>query len=138
MGDSEQRRYRSDDADLSGHDNDLLVFQGGNGDWYISIVKHGEKIGPAVRIRTSGGPVNQPMAGAGACRLWHGLQIEEPGSPWGCEKEKQEPTACRHCGHSADAHGFVGHDIRSECCECSCVRYLDDELVAELDGPVAT
>lgn len=46
------RRYRSDD--LAGCDNDLLVFAGENGDWYLSIVKHGEKLGPAVRLTTSG------------------------------------------------------------------------------------
>lgn len=27
------------------------------------------------------------------------------------------------CGHAAETHGFVGADIRSECSECSCVRY---------------
>ena len=48
------RRYRSDDRDLEGHDNDLLIFQGENGDWYVSIVKHGEKLGKSVRLTTSG------------------------------------------------------------------------------------
>jgi hypothetical protein len=50
------RRYRSDDRDLEGHDNDLMVYQGGNGDWYITIVKHEQKIGPTVRLTTSGTP----------------------------------------------------------------------------------
>ena len=50
------RYYRSDDRDLEGHDNDLHVFMGGNGDWYVSIVKHGERFGPSVRLTTSGTP----------------------------------------------------------------------------------
>ncbi len=33
-----------------------------------------------------------------------------------------EVTPC-DCGHSAAAHGYVGEDIRSECAECSCVRF---------------
>lgn len=48
----EERRYRSDDLDIE--DNELVISQGGNGDWYISIVKTGERIGPHVRLTTSG------------------------------------------------------------------------------------
>jgi len=46
------KRYRSDDQDIE--DNELLIYQGGNGDWYLSIVKTGEKLGPSIRITTSG------------------------------------------------------------------------------------
>lgn len=62
---TELRRYRSDDRDLDGHDHDLLVFQGENSDWYASIVPHGERLGPAVRVTTSGVPrgfEHMPMA----------------------------------------------------------------------------
>jgi hypothetical protein len=79
---TEQRRYRSDDRDLDGCDNDLLIFQGENGDWYVSIVKHGEKLGPCVRITTSGAPARQPLACVGARRLWDYLDLDlaDPGA----------------------------------------------------------
>jgi hypothetical protein len=67
------RRYRSDDRDLYNHDNDLLVFQGENGDWYISIVKHGEKLGPSVRLTTSGTPRGYDRVPAAMMALYRAL-----------------------------------------------------------------
>lgn len=67
------RRYRSDDRDFDDGDNDLMVYSGGNGDWYLTIVPHGHRIGPTVRVRTSGGPPEQPLAGVGVAQLWHAL-----------------------------------------------------------------
>jgi hypothetical protein len=52
----EPREYRSDDRDLRDGDKRLVVSQGGNGDWYVSILNPGQKIGPTVRITTSGCP----------------------------------------------------------------------------------
>lgn len=51
------RRYLSDDADIDGHEYELVIHDGraGNGDWYISVLPKGHKIGPTVRVRTSGG-----------------------------------------------------------------------------------
>jgi hypothetical protein len=46
-------RVKTDDCDKS--DLELSIFQGGNGDWYISILPEGHRIGPCVRISTSGG-----------------------------------------------------------------------------------
>jgi len=49
------RRYVTDDRDEQ-HRNELVIDQGGNGDWYVSVVSEGEgTIGRAVRICTSGG-----------------------------------------------------------------------------------
>jgi hypothetical protein len=73
----EVRRYRSDDRDQEDCDNDLLVYPGGNGDWYLTIVPHGEHIGPTVRITTSGCPRDQPLACVGVCRLYDGLAKSE-------------------------------------------------------------
>lgn len=67
------RRYRSDDRDQERNDNDLLVFMGGNGDWYVSIVKHGEKLGPAVRLTTSGTPHNCQDVPAAMAALYRAL-----------------------------------------------------------------
>lgn len=66
---AEPRRYRSDDRDLEDHDLDLVVMPpDGNGDWYVSVLPHGHKIGPTVRVTTSGAPSAQrdvPLAVAG-------------------------------------------------------------------------
>lgn len=58
---SEDRRYLSDDADIDRHDYELVIHDARdrNGDWYISIVPKGHKIGPTVRIRTSGGEASR-------------------------------------------------------------------------------
>jgi hypothetical protein len=50
------RRYRSDDRDEKGGDNELVISMGGNGDWYLSIVARGERLGRSVRLTTSGTP----------------------------------------------------------------------------------
>lgn len=48
-----------------------------------------------------------------------------------------EPVMSPHplcdCGHSAEVHGWVGVHIRSECAECSCLRY--QPWVAETPTP---
>jgi hypothetical protein len=49
----EPLRITSDDCDKS--PMDLVIQQGGNGDWYIAILPEGYVIGPAVRLSTSGG-----------------------------------------------------------------------------------
>lgn len=48
------RVYFSDDRDIE--DNRLRIFMGGNFDWYVSVVKAGDRFGPAVRITTHGTP----------------------------------------------------------------------------------
>jgi hypothetical protein len=49
-------RYTSDDRDLE-DPNDLVIWQGGNGDWYVAVVPKGHStIGRAVRLCTSVAP----------------------------------------------------------------------------------
>lgn len=67
------RIYRSDDRDLPGEDNELVVFHGGNGDWYVSIRKHGERVGPAVRLSTSGHPPGREGCALAVYRLWRAM-----------------------------------------------------------------
>ena len=65
---AEPRRYRSDDRDLASKDLELVAFSAGNGDWYVGVWSHGHKIGPTVRVTTSGTPSAQrdvPLAVAG-------------------------------------------------------------------------
>jgi hypothetical protein len=66
-------RYWSDDRDLDRCNDDLVVLQGGNGDWYVSVVKHGEKFGPAVRFTTSGTPRGFADAPVAVADLWRAL-----------------------------------------------------------------
>jgi hypothetical protein len=46
------REYLSDDCDLEA--NRLRIYPAENGDWYVVILKDGERIGTAVRVTTSG------------------------------------------------------------------------------------
>lgn len=78
MSFEEPRTYRSDDRDLRGDDNDLGVFAGGNGDWYITIVAHGERLGPAVRLTTSGTPRGLDHVPAAVANLYRALGAERP------------------------------------------------------------
>lgn len=48
-------RYLTDDRDLRCR-HELVIGQGGNGDWYIAVVPEGEgTLGRSVRLCTSGG-----------------------------------------------------------------------------------
>lgn len=48
-------RYLTDDRDYPER-NELVIFQGGNGDWYVGVAPEGQGcIGKSVRICTSGG-----------------------------------------------------------------------------------
>lgn len=67
------RRYHSDDRDLERGDNDLLVYPGGNGDWYVTIVEHGKRLGPTVRITTSGSPDGQEGVAAAVAHLFRAM-----------------------------------------------------------------
>ena len=54
-GDITEVRYLSDDRDEE-KPNELVIFFGGNGDWYVGVAPQGEgTIGRGVRICTSGG-----------------------------------------------------------------------------------
>jgi hypothetical protein len=76
---TEARRYRSDDRDLPDGDNDLLVFAAENGDWYIAIVRHGEKLGPAVRLTTSGSPRGLERVPVAVAKLFDALGGHDEG-----------------------------------------------------------
>ena len=48
-------RYLTDDRDIRDR-NELVIMQGDNGDWYVSVVPEGQGcIGKGVRLCTSGG-----------------------------------------------------------------------------------
>jgi hypothetical protein len=70
----EFRRYRSDDRDLDGHDLEIVVLPpDGNGDWYVSIVEHGDKLGPTVRVTASGAPRGQELVCVAVAKLYRAM-----------------------------------------------------------------
>ncbi|MBU1177343.1 MAG: hypothetical protein ABIG88_03815 [Patescibacteria group bacterium] len=55
MEENTEARFLTDDRDKERR-NELVIMQGGNGDWYVAVVPEGEgTAGRAVRICTSGG-----------------------------------------------------------------------------------
>lgn len=56
----EKVSYLTDDRDLPEEDlRELVIFSGGNGDWYVQIVPKGGVVFDGVRICTSGGASTQ-------------------------------------------------------------------------------
>lgn len=69
-------RYLTDDRDEK-HRNELVIYRGGNGDWYVSVVPEGEGcMGKGVRLCTSGGASKRcpglPIAISKAFQAIHG------------------------------------------------------------------
>lgn len=79
----EERTYITDDCDLN--HNRLELFQGENGDWYISTLKEGDRLGNAVRITTSGGGKHGDKVALAIFKLWEAMEYE---NEW--EKLRQE------------------------------------------------
>jgi hypothetical protein len=69
----------SDDADEKPH-MALQVYQANNGDFYLSILPKGHKIGPKVRLSTSGGAATRCPKGVDAVhRLYDAIAgMERP------------------------------------------------------------
>ncbi len=130
----EERRYLTDDRDLpEDEQNELVVFQGGNSDWYIGVVPKGQGfMGKCVRVCTSGGAASARPGLPVAVSMLYGAMavggegtIGEPGmrdSEFPCnEFMPGKPGA----GHHADCQGD-GHYL----CK-NCLRFhRDTQLVA--------
>lgn len=71
------RMVTSDDADIDevgGYR--LSIFLGGNGDWYVTILKPSERLGPCVRLAMSGGAsADYPGIGAAITALYNALRV---------------------------------------------------------------
>jgi len=66
----------SDDADQDPH-YALTVCQGNNGDYYLSVMPAGDRLGPSVRVSTSGGASCKYPGVTEACRLlWEAISGE--------------------------------------------------------------
>ncbi len=72
------REYLSDDRDLE--ETCLIIDQGGNGDWYVKIVRPGERVGVAVRVTTSGAHRGAEHVAGAVFALYRALGGEDPGA----------------------------------------------------------
>lgn len=76
-------RYLCDDRDLPSR-NELVISQGGNGDWYVAVAPEGEgTIGRGVRLSTSGGAQSAvPGLARAAAEMFRALAAlaPEPGA----------------------------------------------------------
>ena len=71
------REYMSDDVDIE--PNRLRLDQGGNGDWYLAILKPNERMGVAVRITTSGTRSSAPDMPLAVFKLYQAMGGERIG-----------------------------------------------------------
>ena len=101
------REYMSDDVDIA--PNRLRIDQGGNGDWYLAILRPGERMGVAVRVTTSGTRSAAPDMPRAVFGLYKAMGGED--------STDRLTAACRNL------LGAAGVDHR---------YYLDDELPAAL------
>lgn len=120
MNFQEPVRYLTDDADIDRHRNELRIFMGGNGDWYVSIAPEGEgDIGRGVRIVTSGSRVpGLAVAIANAYRAIHAATnsapAEDDAKHLGCESTNICPYPEDHpVHHGGRTSVLLAHPFRN-------------------------
>ena len=119
MGFETQRRYRSDDSDQPENNNELVLSMGGNvvlsmggnGDWYVMIVETGKKLGPAVRIATSGAHQDHRMVAPAVANAYRALGGERPFVLVGDDHDLFEPEEEPKVILETNYHR-IGHDER--------------------------
>ena len=86
--------YLTDDRDLPENDlRTLVIFQGGNGDWYVQVAPHHGRTTEGVRLCTSGGASSHApgltVAIASAYRAIMAAQRGEPAPPSRMDMEEE-------------------------------------------------
>lgn len=120
----EPREVTSDDLDIDevgGYR--LSIFMGGNGDWYVTILKPGDRLGPCVRLAMSGGASSKfPGLGVAIADVYRALGPRRLGDPgvrdpdFPCTDFQPGPTlALADC--ETDGHYL--------CSECGLKRVAD-------------
>lgn len=73
--------YLTDDRDLPKEDlRTLVIFPGGNGDWYVQVAPHHGRAMEGVRICTSGGAASQcPGLGIAIAEAYRAMKSAERG-----------------------------------------------------------
>lgn len=96
------REYVSDDRDVEA--NRLRTYQGDNGDWYVVILRPGERIGVSVRVTTSGASRDAAHVAPAVAALHRAMRPADP-----------EPVECTGVAASwCPVHG-----------DCTCPRDRD-------------
>jgi hypothetical protein len=74
-------RWLTDDCDERDR-TELVIYQGGNGDWYVGVAREGcGALGTTVRCRTSGGASSRvPGMNAGIASIFRALIAAGPGN----------------------------------------------------------
>lgn len=80
------RRYLTGDADMERLEL-VVAPPDGNGDWYISVLPEGDKIGPTVRVPTSGARREHQHVASAVAGLYCALGGEDP------DEERREMAA---------------------------------------------
>lgn len=105
MSEIKEVRYLTDDCDEPQR-NELVISQGGNGDWYVAVVPEGQKtIRKGVRISTSGG-ASRAVPGlttaiADAFRALADVQEAE-------QRDRDQEPACDISGRCVAPKGATG------------------------------
>lgn len=78
---SDEVRYLTDDRDLPEEDQrELVIFLGGNGDWYVKVAPRGRRVVHGVRICTSGGgSTTVPGLGVAIANAYRAIKEAESG-----------------------------------------------------------
>ena len=73
---TDAREYLSADRDVA--ENRLRIMPGGNGDWYVVILRPGERIGVSVRVSTSGVLPGEEHVGPAVAALHRAMRPADP------------------------------------------------------------
>ena len=79
----EKAIYLTDDRDLPDEDlRTLVIFHGGNGDWYVQVAGKNGRAQEGVRICTSGGAATQcPGLGVAIAEAYRAIKAAQNGAP---------------------------------------------------------
>lgn len=131
-------RYLTDDRD-GRRRNELVIMQGGNGDWYVSVVPEGTgTLGKAVRICTSGGAASAaPGLGVAIADAYRAiLKKDQPArQKWSVKMTNKDLEALADLIHE-ECRCVPRNNGGGDCDWCR-VYYGNMDLVEEIKGLVA-
>ena len=120
------RRYLTGDADVERLEL-VVAPPDGNGDWYVSILPEGHKIGPTVRVPTSGARREHEHVASAVAGLYYALGGEDPDEerremaafmaaigPDDEDDEEEEPAVTKPDGAAGAAAGALRVTIHME------------------------
>ena len=111
--------FRSDDADEDPR-YALTIYQANNGDWYVSVMPDGHRIGPNVRICTSGGASHShPGLSNAIHKVYEAIEAGRDRQPRQQPEEPRKPLMCFACLNHRHTKCEAKTDAGCGCPECS-------------------